>query len=343
MHEGTALVTTYGVLIATLFPGFYYVTRLLPGNIPDSMALRLASAGVSLACVAAVHLVKPLRAQAYRIQLCSIGFFLIALLAVLVDSGNNVWYATGIVIGLFGCQYAFLRWQELVAAYAIAIAFQISYSFFHAHYGLGDWQNLYAIGTVLFSSVICIASGTMRLRTLHSEVRGRIRLELQAYYDGLTGIPNRIGMNERIDRALGLARSGGHEAALLYLDLNGFKEINDTYGHDTGDAVLIEAAQRIARVLRKNEAVGRLGGDEFIVILPFIDSSEEPIAVAKRIEEALRHPFRSGDAEIEVSASIGLSTYPRNATALTTLLAHADKAMYEAKRDRRAALNRVKT
>jgi diguanylate cyclase (GGDEF)-like protein len=346
-REGTMLLVLYGVLIAVFCPAFYFVTRLLPGHVPDSLLIRLAASVVSLVLVLALALSPTLRPHAYRLQAVNITAFLVVLVILLVNSGNSVWFLTLTVIGFFGVVYAFLRWQDLAVAYTAALDFEIVYSSLRV--GFTHHSNLFALASVAFTGVICVTFGMLRIRSLQSDVESRTKLELQteelrrqaqqirhlAYSDSLTGLANRAAMNERIDRAIDYASDHRLMAALLYLDLDGFKEINDTHGHDIGDVVLLGAALRIQYVLRHGETIGRIGGDEFVVLIPSIESTEEVGGVVKRITDVLHEPFAVDDEKFVLSASIGTAIFPLDGRTRLELLAHADKAMYRIKRERR--------
>lgn len=346
-REGTTLLVLYGLLIALFCPAFYFVTRLLPGHIPDSLLIRSIASAVSLALVFSVALIPAARPQAYRLQVLNISAFLVVLVVLLVNSGNSVWFLTLTVIGFFGVQYAFLRWQDLAVPYTIALDFQIVYS--SLHIGFAHHSNMFALAAVAFTCIICVAFGLLRIRTLDRDVESRTRLELQteelrrqaqrirhlAYSDSLTGLANRASMNERIDRAIEYASRHRLMVALLYLDLDGFKEVNDKHGHDIGDVVLLGAALRIQYVLRHGESIGRIGGDEFVVLIPSIESTEEVQAVRRRIIEILAEPFTVGEEKFVLSASIGTSIFPLDGHIRLELLAHADKAMYRIKHERR--------
>jgi diguanylate cyclase (GGDEF)-like protein len=124
-------------------------------------------------------------------------------------------------------------------------------------------------------------------------------------------------------------------AALLYLDLDGFKDVNDTHGHDIGDVVLLGAALRIQYVLRHGESIGRIGGDEFVVLIPSFETTEEVNAVKRRIIDVLHEPFAVGEEKFVLSASIGTAIFPLDGHTRLQLLAHADQAMYRIKHERR--------
>lgn len=157
------------------------------------------------------------------------------------------------------------------------------------------------------------------------------RLRYIAYHDTLTGLPNRKLFYERLDQALEWAAVNNQSVALMFLDLDGFKLINDTCGHDTGDLLLQAVADRLTRSLRGSDTVSRLGGDEFTVILPAISEPLKVERVAQKIITTLSHSFAIGGATISVTASIGISLYPSNGEDADTLIKTADAAMYRAK------------
>lgn len=155
----------------------------------------------------------------------------------------------------------------------------------------------------------------------------------QANYDPLTNLPNRRLFQDRLEQAVKLAHRKGSSLALLFIDLDHFKEINDSLGHAYGDALLMEAARRISNCVREADTVARLGGDEFTVILPELGDSVQTKRIAEKIVEKLAHPFYFvGDEEGHyISASIGIAFYPQDANDLSGLLKCADKAMYASK------------
>jgi diguanylate cyclase (GGDEF)-like protein/PAS domain S-box-containing protein len=153
----------------------------------------------------------------------------------------------------------------------------------------------------------------------------------QANFDQLTGLPNRRMFRDRLSQDLKKAHRAGHGLALMFLDLDHFKEVNDSLGHDTGDALLIEAAQRIAACVRESDTVARLGGDEFTIILAELDDRANIERIAAEILRSLSLPFELGENIAYVSASIGITLYPDDATSLEDMLKNADQAMYVAK------------
>ncbi len=163
-------------------------------------------------------------------------------------------------------------------------------------------------------------------RRLHGE-----RMAHQASHDALTGLPNRSLLNERIAQALALARRADQHVAVLYLDLDGFKFVNDSFGHAFGDDLLCSVAARLQALVRESDTVARLGGDEFVVLLPALSSAAGVGHVAAKVLAALAAPFSQGGRDQHVSASIGISVFPQDGDSGDSLLQHADVAMYRAK------------
>lgn len=159
-------------------------------------------------------------------------------------------------------------------------------------------------------------------------------LEKLAYNDALTGLANRALFYDRMQQALAVGQRNERKFALLYLDLDLFKEINDAHGHHMGDVLLLEAANRLLGCVRSMDTVARMGGDEFTVILTEMDIPENVEFVAKNILQALAKPFELGEATPSVSISIGIAIYPTHGKDTDTLVKHADTAMYYAKKQR---------
>ncbi len=151
-------------------------------------------------------------------------------------------------------------------------------------------------------------------------------------HDPLTGLPNRRLLEVRIETTLQHANRNHHKAAVMYLDLDGFKAINDTYGHAYGDEVLKIVAQRLVNSARKDDTVARLGGDEFMVVLGEVHSLADAQGPAAKLVEAVSAPFFINDLTLQLSTSIGISIYPDDGETVETLISIADYALYEAKR-----------
>jgi diguanylate cyclase (GGDEF)-like protein/PAS domain S-box-containing protein len=157
------------------------------------------------------------------------------------------------------------------------------------------------------------------------------RLRYLAYHDTLTGLPNRKLFEERLSQSMEWANQNHQLIALLFLDLDGFKQINDTKGHDVGDLLLQTVAERLKRCLRSSDTVSRLGGDEFTVILPGIPCLPDVARVAEKILSTINQPFVLQGHKVRISTSIGISVYPLNGEDIETLIKNADTAMYSAK------------
>jgi diguanylate cyclase (GGDEF)-like protein len=171
----------------------------------------------------------------------------------------------------------------------------------------------------------CVHLGALAIE--RKEARAQIaRL---AYYDMLTGLPNRARLRHLISEAIQACPVGNH-VALAFLDVDNFKDVNDTLGHSAGDELLVEFAQRLRAQIQPGDVLGRLGGDEFVIVLPNRDADEASV-VASRIIEVLVTPIRIGTKQVPMSASIGISIYPDNTTDIDTLIQQADAAMYKAK------------
>lgn len=156
-----------------------------------------------------------------------------------------------------------------------------------------------------------------------------------AQYDGLTHLPNRALFSDRLQQALAAARRDRNHLALMFLDLDKFKPINDTYGHAVGDLLLKEAAQRIQDCLRASDTAARIGGDEFVVLLPIIEAEQDAGMVGEKIRNALIQPFELAGHTLHISSSIGVAVYPEHGADEKLLTKSADIAMYHAKKNGR--------
>jgi diguanylate cyclase (GGDEF)-like protein len=172
---------------------------------------------------------------------------------------------------------------------------------------------------LLFAALFRIVAGASR------------RLRRQALHDALTGLPNRTLLHSRADRVL----RGDEPAAMLLIDLDRFKEVNDTLGHDYGDALLVDVSERLQATLRRGDTLARLGGDEFAVLVCGAPDRAAVVELAGRLQDALRRPFALRDVAVELEASIGVAFYPEHGETAGALLQRADVAMYDAKRGRR--------
>ncbi len=161
--------------------------------------------------------------------------------------------------------------------------------------------------------------------------RSELRLNYLAQYDPLTGIPNRQYFHDQLERATARARRDGKKVALLFLDLDQFKIVNDTMGHNAGDTLLREMADRLKRSVRAGDVLARLGGDEFAVLLEGLDGALDAETTAKGILDVIAEPFEIDGRQISVTTSIGITVYPNDNSHPATLVKNADIAMYQAK------------
>jgi diguanylate cyclase (GGDEF)-like protein/PAS domain S-box-containing protein len=160
----------------------------------------------------------------------------------------------------------------------------------------------------------------------------RERIASLAYSDPLTGLANRVSLAPALDQAIERSKRHGQKIAGVFIDLDGFKQINDRHGHAAGDAFLVEVAQRLRRHVRASDLVARLGGDEFFVMLEGVQDMVGVERVVVKLIDALRRPYEGiGDAQRRISATLGVSVFPDDAPDATTLIQHADEAMYTAK------------
>ena len=172
---------------------------------------------------------------------------------------------------------------------------------------------------------IALFSDISKRKQKEDEIRYR------ANYDPLTDIPNRSLFNERLEQALLLSKRNKNCMALLYLDLDGFKQVNDTYGHLLGDQVLKHVAAKLQTCVRESDSVGRLGGDEFVICLPNIEGSANVVSVAAKVIQSLSPALDLDGKRVHIGASIGIAVYPVDGESTQTLYEHADIAMYRAK------------
>jgi len=195
------------------------------------------------------------------------------------------------------------------------------------------WQALIAT-LMLWSSA---AFAILLLRHLQVHVQKRLAIEHMALHDQLTGLHNRHALLEHLGQLLGAKGRKRTRFGLLFLDLDGFKPVNDRYGHATGDAVLKAVAGRINSCVRQEDFAARIGGDEFVVVLQDIEQHDAVMNMAQRIQSSMAQPLMIDGRQIRVGASIGMSSYPADGATADALLATADQMMYDIKRRSKAA------
>lgn len=172
---------------------------------------------------------------------------------------------------------------------------------------------------------------TQHIQLTHQLQDQSKQLRYQAHHDNLTALPNRALFMDRLDQTIKDAKRYKTKAALLFLDLDHFKDINDTYGHDVGDEVLKEVSFRLTKSVRENDVVSRLGGDEFTIIMKDVKNNNDITTVAKKIKSVFQEPMKINSHLLHLSTSIGISIYPDTGKVSEDLLRNADSAMYQAK------------
>ena len=207
-----------------------------------------------------------------------------------------------------------------------------------------EWHMLRADGSHLVAEILVtelrneLGNLTGYLAMAHDVTLRREaenQLQHMAMHDALTALPNRNMLQDQLKTCLAQAERDGRHLAMMFLDLDRFKKINDSLGHHIGDSVLIEVARRLRMGMRTSDIVARLGGDEFVVLLPQIASADDGEYVARKVLDLFKEPLRIGPHELRVTPSIGLAIYPDHGKDAITLMRHADLAMYQAKNDGR--------
>lgn len=195
---------------------------------------------------------------------------------------------------------------------------------------LSGWVNsaINIVYTIGFSLIIIFIGMALLIRAY--EMNNKIKFI--AEHDPLTTLPNRILLEGRLEQALAIAQRNDKKFALLYIDIDHFKNINDSLGHDVGDELLNQIAQKIRDCIRMSDTASRVGGDEFIVLLYDVENSDVVLHVAEKILTSIHQSIKVSDLVLQTSASIGVAIYPEHGRALKTLKKHADFAMYYAKK-----------
>lgn len=200
------------------------------------------------------------------------------------------------------------------------------------------WLGANAITVEMTSSGIFTSSGQDRFIGVYGLTRHIAEtkavedsIHFQAYHDFLTGLPNRVLFKDRLDVAISQAKRQNKMLAVMFIDLNKFKDVNDNLGHPVGDEVLQLVAERVKAVLRRGDTLARFGGDEFIVLLPEANSAHSAEVIAQKIIKQFYEPFHIRDNQVTIGASIGIALYPDSGSDVEEMIAHADLAMYHAK------------
>ncbi|WP_316368663.1 EAL domain-containing protein [Candidatus Thiodiazotropha sp. CDECU1] len=214
--------------------------------------------------------------------------------------------------------------------------FHIEFKMRHKH---GHWVDILSRAFLVRDA----RGEANRIVGTHVDITEKKRQEAhilkQAHYDGLTGLPNRFLSMDRLAQLLKEASRDAYKVAILFLDLDGFKRVNDTLGHETGDRLLVQAAGRLQSAVRDGDSVCRLGGDEFVVLLRNLGELTDAKKVASSLISQFRRPFKLDERELVVTTSIGIAVYPSDGITPTELLRNADTAMYHSKEQGRNTFN----
>lgn len=189
----------------------------------------------------------------------------------------------------------------------------------------------YVLSVTAFTALAMLAPGWALRRTLARHDRMEAEIRRLATHDGLTGLPNRSLFMDRLEQAIRRAQRSGTNVAVIFLDLDNFKAINDSKGHRRGDAVLRLMADRLSGSVRQTDTVARFGGDEFVIVMTDVTDRQDVTALAEKLNQALSQPCPFEGFDVSVQVSIGIALYPDHADELEALLTLADDAMYRTK------------
>jgi diguanylate cyclase (GGDEF)-like protein/PAS domain S-box-containing protein len=196
-------------------------------------------------------------------------------------------------------------------------------------------KNDGTIFPVEITNAVFMSGGREKIIGMIRDITERLQAEETirklAYHDSLTGLPNRALFADRLNRAMVQAHRNQRKLAVMLLDLDHFKDVNDTLGHGVGDQLLSSVGKRLTELLRKEDTVSRMGGDEFFLLLPEIDGVQDAATIAQKVLKAFQKPFVLDDHELNITTSIGVAIYPDDGADVKTLLKHADIALYQAK------------
>jgi diguanylate cyclase (GGDEF)-like protein len=349
----------------TVFSALSWIVFVQMNEIPFTRPDRLiaATVGMITAFLAIGHLIagsfdllhsRPIRSEIFgriRFALVAAGVLAGAGLAVAGPEESRILLITSLILSMsfiavyIGCAIAFWRmnrsestsWILLTITFAASGAAELGHLLLEPGWLGGGVAPMQPTTTAIV--VVAILQGllglAMLIRLLDDERMAALSAADQvahmAYHDGLTGLPNRALFIDRLIMALPQAERHGKHLAVVFLDIDHFKTINDSLGHEVGDALLKVTAERIRSVLRAEDTVARIGGDEFVIMLPDLRSPEDTGKIARKLNDVVREPFHALNHELIVTTSIGIAVYPEDGEDARTLLKNADAAMYQAK------------
>ena len=252
-----------------------------------------------------------------------------------VDAAGIITFANKAALDILGCTEA-----ELIGV--SSVEFVAEGGSFAAASGIGEGRREVTLrhrdGTIFPAELVCVpivsngrTAGLVATFADISERKAQEALRTLAYHDTLTELPNRRLLTDRLGLAIANADRRGLRLAVMFIDLDLFKRINDTLGHDVGDLVLVEVANRLRQCIRKGDSVARLGGDEFIILLPELESPADTARLAERVITLVGQPMDLAGQGLTITASVGIALYPEDGREPETLLKCADAAMYRAK------------
>ena len=227
--------------------------------------------------------------------------------------------------------------ERVIATYRDALARQASFSMeYRLRHASGEYRWIIDHGSPYYDESGHFQGYMGLCLDITEAKRAEAEIQRLAYHDDLTGLPNRALFLDRLGQALSAGRRGGHCGAVIFIDLDHFKRVNDVHGHAVGDALLEEVAHRLSHYLRDTDTVARLGGDEFVVLLPELaqtveDAAAMAMTVAEKLRAALTMPIAIGTQEFNIGASLGITVFPKDDEGVEDLVREADVAMYRAK------------
>jgi diguanylate cyclase (GGDEF)-like protein len=323
----TTTIWIYAGFIVVLLPAFHFVLSAVPGHPPDSLKIRLAAAAISVFVALTIWLYRPSRRFAMQLQILNVLPTMIVVAILVVNSGNHYLYIASALLMIVGAQQAFYEEWVLALVMVVALAFQALYS---AYAGIFYTPtNLAALAIFAAGYILAFIPAAVRMRIERKEILGRLAARDIARSDTLTGLPNRISFGQHLAEILEDA-SDAQRTAVLFLDLDGFKDVNDSLGHGVGDVLLRAVAERLKSVLDGGAMLARWGGDEFVIVLTVHDDVDV-LDFATKVSSLFMQSFFVDGYELSITASIGISCSPDDGTDADVLIRNADTAMYHAK------------
>ena len=316
-------MTWLGMLIARFGFGFQ-------GEIIDLMIWVLLPGYLLLSYINTLHILSHPELRSWRLNLSLIGDCAMVSFGFYAMGINGVvWYPIYVWV-MIGNGFRFGVQRLHVAMLATTVGFLV------ASIANGLWQTHLPIAMGLFVGILILpiffSTILQRLNAANEELKRRIdESEYQATHDQLTRLPNRLLLEDRLGHALSRANRAHKNLAVLFIDVDNFKSINDNFGHSVGDTLLTQYAERMSRSLREGDTLVRLGGDEFIIVLEDITESVQAAQFAERLLEQITDYYHVNGYEFFVTASVGIAYYPDDGEDIDSLMRNADTAMYKAK------------